>query len=74
MKQSPCLHCPNRHQDKNRCLESCDLIHRRQTFQTQYREHACYSAVDSSDEGRYRIMTAFDLRPTRESGLSNLPY
>ena len=71
MTRSPCLNCPNRHLDKNLCLESCNLLNRLQIFETQHREHAACSAVDAADEGRYQIMTAFD---HRRSSVSSLPH
>jgi hypothetical protein len=71
MTRSPCLNCPNRHLDKNLCLESCDLLNRLQTFEALHRERASCSAVDAADEGRYRITTAFDLR---RSSVSTLPF
>lgn len=64
MIQSPCRHCPNRHQDKNRCLEACDLINRLQTLDTHRRDDTPVCAVDASDEGRYHILSAFDFTPS----------
>lgn len=72
MTLSPCRNCPKRHQDKNLCLENCELIHRLQTLQYQYLESSCSSAVDAADENRYRIMSPFDLKLSGASSLSFL--
>ena len=62
MIQSPCRHCPHRYQDKNRCMETCVLLHRVQAFGVGRREPEPYSAVNTADDNRYRLMTAGVLR------------
>ena len=70
MTLSPCRNCPKRYQDKNRCLETCELINRVQTFQILHREYTNCSAVDAADEGRYQVMAPFDLTLSSASSLS----
>lgn len=55
MIQSPCRDCRNRHMDKKRCADSCDRLKRVQLFHAAQMEPARYSAVNSQDEGRYRL-------------------
>ena len=70
MTSSPCRHCPNKHMDKNLCADSCVVLSRVQALLASRMEPASFSAVDSSDEGRFRLMPAFDHRS--RSGLERL--
>lgn len=72
MIQSPCRNCPNRYKDKRLCADSCVLLHRVQTFQAGRLEPSLYSAVDSADEERYQLMTAYDSQRLSMDTLS--PY
>jgi hypothetical protein len=60
MIQSPCLNCPNRFKDKRLCMDSCVLLHRVQTIQAGCLDRSLYTAVDSADEARYQLMSAYD--------------
>ncbi|WP_155302181.1 hypothetical protein [Desulfosarcina widdelii] len=62
MIQSPCRNCPNRYKDKRHCMESCVLLHRVQMFQAGRQEQSIYTAVNSADDNRYRLMTAREIR------------
>lgn len=70
MIQSPCLHCPNRYKDKRLCMDSCVMLHRVQTFQAGRLEGVRFSAVDSADEERYRLISAYDSQRPGFDGLS----
>ena len=62
MIQSPCRNCPNRYKDKRHCMETCVLLHRVQMFQAGYQKPSIYTAVNSADDKRYRLVTAHDIR------------
>jgi hypothetical protein len=70
MIQSPCLNCPNRYQDKSLCAGACVLLRRLQAVQAARLAHSPYTAVDSADEGRYRLMTAYESHRAGIDGLS----
>jgi len=62
MIQSPCRNCPNRYKDKRHCMETCVLLHRAQMFQIGRQELSVYTAVNSADENRYRLITTHEIR------------
>ena len=68
MTLSPCRNCPNRHMDKNVCMQTCELLSRVQSYQAGCMAPPLFSAVDIADDGRYHLVTAFDLHsPTLDA-------
>ena len=62
MIKSPCRSCPNRYKDKRHCMEACVLLHRVQMFQAGLQEPPIYTAVNYSDDHRYRLMPPQGIR------------
>lgn len=55
MISSPCKTCSNREFPKDFCLETCEKIQGVQDLLLEMPTQV-YSAVDSADSGRYRIV------------------
>ncbi len=54
MIKSPCKSCENLFKSKDVCSTTCEKLKKMQLFQLCMAKGA-YSAVDSSDSGRYRL-------------------
>ena len=70
MTLSPCRNCPNRHMDKNVCMRTCELLNRVQAYQAGCMAPPLFSAVDFTDEGRYGVVTALDVRSSTGESLA----
>ena len=71
MIQSPCRECKNRLLDKKICAGSCDRLLRVQMFNAGQMGPILLSAVNSRDEGRYRLAM---LNEERVAGLNDIGW
>ncbi len=57
MIASPCKDCPKKHLPKDECLKTCQLLQSVQGMQLARNESPVYTAVDFTEESRFRIAT-----------------
>ena len=58
MISSPCKNCPNRYQDKEKCMKDCKILQAIQELQISFKEKGEFNlapAIDCADEGRFSI-------------------
>jgi len=55
MISSPCKTCERRNDPKDECLKDCKILNDVQEFHLTTANSICYSAVDCTEESRYRV-------------------
>ncbi|MDY6843084.1 MAG: hypothetical protein SVW57_03200 [Thermodesulfobacteriota bacterium] len=57
MISSPCIHCSNKNQPKDKCVKFCEILNAVQDHLITARRDIASPAVDYTDENRFSVST-----------------